>query len=140
MSAEISALNAVEDLLEASATWVALSGQEYQGEGPTTPPTTAFAILDIDAGPDFDRESVEHWVGTISIRAEIMLPPAASGTAQALLSAARTSLASIRNDVLSAASLALLGLSTEPPQRLEESAAFAGWYSCALVFTFNAIP
>jgi hypothetical protein len=139
MSAEAGALAAVEDLLEASATWAALFGAEYQGEGPATAPNSAFAVLDIESGPEFSREGIDTWSGTISVRAEIMLPPTA-GSDQAMLSAARSSLADIRADILSAAPLTLISAESEAPQRLEESAAFAGWFSAALVLTFQAIP
>jgi hypothetical protein len=139
MSAEQSAIAATASLFAASATWIAASGATYSGEGPTTAPATAFAVLDIESGGEFTREGASDWLGSVTVRAEILQPPANSG-AQADLTAARTFIGTIRREMLIAAGAALVSLSTEPPIKLEESSVFAGFFSSALTLTFLAIP
>ena len=135
MSAEQSAIDAVSDLLAASATWAALTGAVIIEADSTLTPTTAYAIIDIEDGAEFALEGAATWLGSVSVRCDLLWPPETLTTQQS-----RERYAAIRRDIMSDAPASLVSVSGQAPIRLEESAARAGRWHSALVVTFTAIP
>ena len=135
MSAEQSAIDAVEALLAASPTWTALPGASIIDADSTLTPSEAYAIIDIEDGAEFALEGITNWLGSVSVRCDLLWPP---GTLTAQQS--RQRYAAIRRDIMSAASATIVSVSGQAPIKLEESAARAGWWHSALTITFTAIP